>query len=126
MDDCVLQQPKEEKQTIGEKVKKTITVLWDNGFFQRLFPQIKQQKPGKDYYVWTTFISFILCLYIILFFTQMSGQKTTLADQYNSNQFQSYMVITLFVMITIMVIDRIFYGSHAQLTKYDKKPDDVV
>jgi len=29
-------------------------------------------------------------------------------------------------MITIMVIDRIFYGSHAQLTKYDKKPDDVV
>ena len=42
MDDCVLQQPKEEKQTIGEKVKKTMTVLWDNGFFQRLFPQIKQ------------------------------------------------------------------------------------
>lgn len=42
MDDCALQQPKEEKQTIGEKVKKTMTVLWDNGFFQRLFPHIKQ------------------------------------------------------------------------------------
>lgn len=55
----------------------------------------------------------------------MSGQKTTLADQYNSNQFQSYMVITLFIMITIMVIDRIFYGSHAQLNKNDKPADKV-
>ena len=30
------------------------------------------------------------------------------------------MVITLFVMIAIMVIDRIFYGSHAQLNKHDR------
>lgn len=58
----------------------------------------------------------------------MSGQKTTLADQYNSNQFQAYMVVTLFAMITVMVVDRIFYGSHAhshaQINRPDK-PDDA-
>jgi hypothetical protein len=37
--------------------------------------------------------------------------------------FQAYMVITLFVMIAIMVIDRIMYASHAQLNKNEKLPE---
>ena len=28
------------------------SILWDNKFFESIFPLIKQQKPGKDLYVW--------------------------------------------------------------------------
>jgi len=27
-------------------------LVYDNPFFNRLFPEIKQQKPGNDLYVW--------------------------------------------------------------------------
>ena len=54
-------------------MQKEMRVVYDNKFFDGLFPRIKQQKPGKDLYVWVCFISVWLCLYVILFYTQMAG-----------------------------------------------------
>lgn len=67
---------------------KQASLLWDNSFFDRLFPQIKQQKPGINLYVGIASTSLVLILYIILLFSPMQGTNTsTISKQFNSNQF---------------------------------------
>lgn len=60
-------------------------ILWDNETFDRLFPLIRQQKPGRDLYVWITGICVFMFLYVFIFYTKMANLKTTFAEQINSN-----------------------------------------
>lgn len=48
-----------------DTVLKGTTFCWDNAFFDRLYPRIKQQKPGLDLYVWTALTQIILIIYVI-------------------------------------------------------------
>jgi len=54
-------------------------VFWDNSFFERIFPIIKQQKPGQDLYVWQFLAQFIICIFILICFTGMTQQKSSIA-----------------------------------------------
>ena len=56
-------------------------VLWDNAFFDRLFPIIKQQKPGIDLYVYIALVEIVLCFYIIIFFTLLTKQNNSTIAQ---------------------------------------------
>lgn len=38
-------------------------------YFRKLFPPIKEQKPGKDMYGKITFWQFIICVYLITYYT---------------------------------------------------------
>ena len=46
----------------------------------------------------------------------MEGNKSDIATQFSSNQYSAKMVILLIVMIGIMVVDRVFYSTHALLS----------
>ena len=95
----------------GEMLKKA-GMLWDNSFFDRLFPHIKQQKPGLNLYVGIAGVSILIILYIILLFSPMQGtNNSTISQQFNSNQFSGAMVLTMIGMIAIMVIDRYLYST---------------
>lgn len=96
-------------------------IFWDNKFFEGIFPLIKQQKPGKDVYVWIFLTQFIICLWIVFFFQKLVGKTNTISQQFNSNSLSSGMVITLFVMIFIMIIDRIIYATHTFLAFEDSE-----
>jgi hypothetical protein len=64
--------------------KKLTDALWDNKYFDRLFPRIKQQKPGKDFYVGIAGVQVIICFYLVIFYNQMTAIKTSLAEEYAS------------------------------------------
>ena len=48
-------------------------LLWDNIFFERLFPLIKQQKPGQDLYVLVATVQIIIVVYLFFFYPLMVG-----------------------------------------------------
>ena len=53
-----------------EKLNKLIA---QNKVTKNLFPELKIQKPGQDYYSILFFFQLLLCLYIIFFFSAMEG-----------------------------------------------------
>ena len=50
-------------------------LLWDNIFFERLFPLIKQQKPGQDLYVLIATVQIIIVVYLFFFYPLMVGSQ---------------------------------------------------
>jgi len=91
-------------------------IIYDNPFMKRLFPEIKQQKPGRDLYVYVATIQIILVIYVFIFYANMQGNETDIATQFASNQYSSHMVILLIVIICIMLVDRVLYSTHAFLS----------
>lgn len=55
-------------------------MFWDTKFFEGIFPLIKQQKPGKDLYVWLFVVQLIICIYILFFFQSMIGLNNTISQ----------------------------------------------
>ena len=45
-------------------------------YFRRLFPSIKEQKPGKDMYAKITLWQFIICIYLITYYTYLDARGT--------------------------------------------------
>ena len=126
--DCKSEDNIAYKNRTGKKDKLTVLqwlkwLTYDNSFMRRLFPEIKQQKPGHDLYVFVATIQIILIAYVFLFYSQMQGNESDIATQFTSNQYSSKMVLLLIVMICIMVVDRVLYSTHAflsgQTTTYD-------
>ena len=78
-------------------------------FFNRLLPRNKQEKPGKDFYVYTVLIQMIILLYIFCFFSLMDGNSENISQALRSNQFQGRMVGFLILQVAIIIIERYFY-----------------
>ena len=60
-------------------------IVYDNPFMNRLFPDIKQQKPGSDLYVYIATIQIILTTYAFIFYSNMQGNESDIATQFESN-----------------------------------------
>ena len=45
-------------------------------YFKSIFPLVKEQKPGVDLYAWITFVQFIICIYLIMFYTEIDTEGT--------------------------------------------------
>ena len=91
-------------------------LFYQNPFMERLFPLIKQQKPGTDLYVYIATIQIILVAYVFIFYSNMQGSESDITTQFEANQYSSNMVILLIVMICVIVVDRVFYSTHAFLS----------
>lgn len=52
---------------------------------QSLFPSVKEQKPGMDLFPWTATIQFIICLFLIFFYTKMDADFTNVTDAITYN-----------------------------------------
>lgn len=66
---------KPKKQSFIDKAKTNFKKTYNNEYLNRLFPEIKQQKPGYDYYSFIFAVQLILCFYVILFYSNMDGTK---------------------------------------------------
>ena len=81
------------------------------GYFEKIFTRNRNEKPGKDFYFSYTTIMFLLCLYILLFFTQMVQDKTFSKIDLDTTQFSGSMVLYLILHIFIIIFDRIIFVS---------------
>jgi hypothetical protein len=66
-------------------LRKIKWLLYDNSYFEKLFPSIKEQKPGRDLYAVIATIQFVICLFIIFFFTKMDADVTTVTESLTYN-----------------------------------------
>ena len=81
------------------------------GYFGKIFTQNRNEKPGRDFYASYTTAMFIICLYILIFYTQMVQDKTYDKVNLNTTQFSGNMVLYLILHIVILIIDRIIFVS---------------
>jgi len=67
----------DERHTIAKNIRSRhltnvqsfVKKLGKKNYFKNLFPLIKEQKPGKDLYASITFWQFIICVYLITYYT---------------------------------------------------------
>ena len=83
----------------------------NKNYFQKLFPKIRNEKPGVDKYPFLTFILIIIIIYILFFFTQMAQDKTFGPVNLDTTQFSGNMVLFLMLHVIILVYERIIYLS---------------
>ena len=61
------------------------TVLYKNLYFERLFPSIKEQKPGVDLYSMIFTVQFMISMFLIFQYTKMSADVTNATDAITYN-----------------------------------------
>ena len=71
---------KESRLTFAQKL---VQKMKSQDYFKSLFPQIKEQKPGFDYYAKITFWQFIICLYLINYYTDLDARGTQILENTN-------------------------------------------
>ena len=86
-------------------------LLYQNAYFEKLFPSFKEQKPGNDLYAIIATFQFLICVFLIFFYTKMDADVTITSESLTYNQFSGQMVIALFLQIIVMIIDRYHYKS---------------
>ena len=103
----------EKSKENDNKIKNYITIKTFNehkkNYFDRLFPKIRNEKPGGDFYSFYTISMIFVIIFIILFYTTMIQDITFNALSEDTNQFNSSMVIFLLIHIGFLLYDRIIY-----------------
>ena len=80
-------------------------------YLEKLFPRIRNEKPGTDKYPFMALSLAIVIIYILLFFTQMAQDKTYGPVNLDTTQFSGNMVLFLIFHVIVLVYDRIIYIS---------------
>ena len=96
-----------EKKKLKEQKK-----LFDESsrtYFESLFPKIRNEKPGNEFYVYYTIGMTFIILYIFLLYTIMIKDKTFGPVNFKTKQFSGEMVCFLLVHIIILLVDRVIY-----------------
>ena len=89
-------------------------------YFNRLFPRTRNEKPGNDFFVGYSLVMFLLCIYILIFYTEMERDKTYGSVNLDTTQFSGNMVIYLIFHIIILAYDRmIFISQNRENIEYD-------
>ena len=86
-----------------------------SNFYKKNFTRIRNEKPGKDFYMsYTIFLIFIL-IYIIFFYTKMEQDKMVYnVDTFTLKQFSGNTVIFAFIHVFLLVFDRFLYLKNAR------------
>ena len=107
------QEKSEKTKEEDKKIKNYITINTFNenkkNYFERLFPKIRNEKPGGDFYSFYTISMIFIIIFIILFYTTMIQDITFNALSEETNQFNSAMVIFLLIHIGFLLYDRVIY-----------------
>ena len=88
------------------------------GFFSKNFSHIRNEKPGKDFYIGYTVFQILILIYIILLYTKMEKDQ----EIYNLNilslkQFSGHMAIFAFIHVFLIVFDRFIYLKNTRKLK---------
>ena len=76
-----------------------------------LYPPLKIQKPGHDFYTQMVFCQVVMGIYIFIFYPKMSAEQDSILSQINKSQFSGSMVLFLTCIIIMIIIDRYIYKS---------------
>ena len=80
-------------------------------FFKKIFTTNRNEKPGNNFYTEYTIVMFLLCMYILVFYTKMDQDNTYGNVDYDTTQISGAMVIVLILHILMLTYDRIIYVS---------------
>jgi hypothetical protein len=58
------------------KLEKLFKDIKKSSYFVSLFPLVKEQKPGRDLYAHTTVLQFIICFYMINYYSYLDSRGT--------------------------------------------------
>ena len=103
---------KESNQLFSFNQKNKIDPKFDESkktYFERLFPQIRNEKPGNNLYPAYTIIMFLIIIYILFFYTKMIQDNTYGSVNLETSQFSGNMVFFLIIHVIIIICDRIIY-----------------
>ena len=88
------------------------------GFYHKNFSHVRNEKPGKDFYIEYTLFQIIIIVYIIFLYTFMEKDQ----EIYNVNilslkQFSGHMCVFLYIHVFLIVFDRIIYLKNTRKLK---------
>ena len=102
-------------------------------FHRKNFTKLRNEKPGKDFYKYYTFLQIIILIYIIFFYTKMERDSIIYnASAFKLKQFSGNMVIFAFIHVFILVFERFLYLKNIRKLKlisfkvFDKKTGEDV
>ena len=89
------------------------------GFYHKNFSHVRNEKPGKDFYIEYTLFQIIILVYIIFLYTFMEKDQ----EIYNVNilslkQFSGHMCLFLYIHVFLIVFDRIIYLKNTRKCHY--------
>ena len=105
---------KESNQLFSFNQKGKLDPKYDESnklYFEKLFPKVRNEKPGNNFYPAYTIIMFLLIVYILFFYTKMIKDNTYGPVNLDTSQFSGTMVLFLIIHVAIIIIDRIIYIS---------------
>lgn len=119
------------KQKVKDALKKNSKKVSDtmgkifvhNDYIESLFPSLKIQKPGHDYYSLIVIIQVMIFFYILVFYTKLDKSGKTIFDQVDSNLYNSSMLYMLTIQLVFMIVDRYIYKSKSFVDKEEMKID---
>ena len=83
-------------------------------YYERLFPKVRNEKPGNDFYAWYTVSIVFIMLFILIFYTTMVKDTTYGLVELDTKQFSGEMVLVLLLHVAILVYDRVLYISQSR------------
>ena len=93
-----------------------------SGFYRKNFSHIRNEKPGKDFYIYYTTFQILILIYIILLYTMM--EKDTLSFNvddlfsiFKLEKFSGNMAICAFIHVFLIVFDRFIYLKNTRKLK---------
>ena len=101
-------------------------------YFEQLFPKIRNEKPGRDFYFNYSLSMMLLIIYVLFFYTTMVQDKTFGAVNISTNQFSATTIILVLIHMIILIFDRVIYlRQNRYMIKYeynfyDKKREKLI
>jgi len=108
---------KDSNQLFSFNLKGKLDQKYDEAkksYFEKLFPIVRNEKPGKNLYPAYTIMMFLLIVYILFFYTKMIKDDTYGSVNLETSQFSGAMVIFLIIHVIIIILDRIIFISQNQ------------
>ena len=102
-------------------------------YYSKTFCAVRNEKPGRDYYLYYTILQFFILIYIIIFYTTMEQDKLVIdLETFQMKQFSGKMVMFAFVHLLLIVFDRFIFLKNSRKVKkiaykiYSKKTGEDV
>ena len=102
-------------------------------FYQKNFSHVRNEKPGKDFYIEYTIFQISILIYIILLYTKMEKEQQVFNISILSlKQFSGNMAIFAFFHVFLIVFDRFIYLKNTRKLKkiefkvYNKKTGEDI
>lgn len=111
--------------TIKKKIKNLKSWIFEFAYIKNLFPLIKDEKPGKDYYMQSVFIMLLILVFTLLFFNKMSGEKEELKQVLKFDSFGAEIIFIMLGQMIFILLDRYFYISTTFITVKDKNGEEI-